>query len=183
MGRRAGSPGRPGTIAPPIARDLVVEIVRRGGAWRQLGAIATLIRRAARVAAAAAPGRATITAPCRRVVVIALADDALMRTLNRDFRSQDRATNVLSFPAAPEPHRPAGASAHLGDVILGYETLMREAEERGVKAADHLQHLVVHGVLHLLGYDHVVDREAQVMEALETAILARFGIRDPYADH
>jgi len=104
-----------------------------------------------------------------------LADDATLRALNARWRGIDKPTNVLSFPAAPR------GGATLGDIALAYETLAREAEELGVPLADHYRHLVAHGFLHLIGYDHQTDAEAERMEALETRILARLGAADPYA--
>ncbi len=98
-----------------------------------------------------------------------------MRDLNARFRDQDKATNVLSFPAPPNPED------HLGDIALAYGVCAREAAEQGKPIGRHLQHLVVHGVLHLLGYDHMSDDEAKVMEDLERALLAGLGVPDPYA--
>lgn len=109
---------------------------------------------------------------------VVLTDDAGIRTINAQWRAQDKPTNVLSFPQAS-----AGDTATapmLGDIVLAYETLDREAREAGRPLADHLTHLTVHGFLHLFGYDHVVDAEAEVMEAAEVAILARLGIASPY---
>jgi probable rRNA maturation factor len=99
--------------------------------------------------------------------------------LNRDWRGIDKSTNVLSFPQI-EPFAPV--SGLLGDIILARETLEREAAEQGVSVEDHFTHLVVHGFLHLLGYDHMDDDEALAMEGLETQILASLGVADPYAD-
>ncbi|RZJ18439.1 MAG: rRNA maturation RNase YbeY [Brevundimonas sp.] len=107
-------------------------------------------------------------------VVIALADDAAVRDINTRFRDRDAPTNVLSFPAAES------AFPHLGDLILAYGVCAREAVEQGKTLADHLSHMVVHGVLHLLGRDHEVDAEAEEMEAEERQILAGLGIADPY---
>ena len=102
-----------------------------------------------------------------------------LRALNARFRGIDRPTNVLSFPAA-EPGRPGKARA-LGDIALAFETLEREAAELAIPLADHYRHLIAHGFLHLIGYDHETDTEAERMEALETRILARLGAADPYA--
>ena len=110
---------------------------------------------------------------------IVLTDDAEQRVLNRDWRGIDKTTNVLSFPQI-EPFAPV--SGLLGDVILARETLEREALEQGVSFDDHFTHLVVHGFLHLLGYDHIEDDEALAMEGLETQILASLGVADPYQD-
>jgi probable rRNA maturation factor len=123
-------------------------------------------------------GRASLQTPYDGDVSLCLADDAALRALNLSWRGIDKPTNVLSFPAAPG--RPGEAPA-LGDIALAYETLAREAEDLGISLADHYRHLLVHGFLHLIGYDHETDGEAERMEALETKILARLGVADPYA--
>jgi probable rRNA maturation factor len=115
----------------------------------------------------------------KRDLTILLTSDAEMQILNRDWRGQDKPTNVLSFPA-PEMPLPKGELAPLGDIALAYETIMKEAGEQGKSPEDHTLHLVVHGVLHLLGYDHDTDAEAERMEAREREILANLGIADPY---
>jgi probable rRNA maturation factor len=129
------------------------------------------------VRAALAQSKARITGPAELSIV--LTDDAEQRVLNRDWRGIDKSTNVLSFPQI-EPFAPV--SGLLGDIILARETLEREAAEQGVSVEDHFTHLVVHGFLHLLGYDHMDDDEALAMEGLETQILASLGVADPYAD-
>lgn len=106
---------------------------------------------------------------------ILLADDDAVRELNARFRGKNSATNVLSFPMAPNP------DGHLGDIALAFETCLREAGEQSKPLMHHLQHLTVHGVLHLLGHDHIGDDEAEVMEGLERVILAGLGVPDPYA--
>ncbi len=112
---------------------------------------------------------------------VSLADDQAQQQLNRDWRGTDRPTNVLAFPAwEPGAPVPPGAPILLGDVVLAFETVAREAEEQGKPLADHLCHLVVHGVLHLFGYDHATEVEAVAMEQLETTILAGLGVPDPY---
>ena len=111
---------------------------------------------------------------------IVLSDDARVSALNATFRRQPVPTNVLSFPAAPGASEP-GEPAYLGDVIIARETVEREAEAAGICLAHHLQHLTIHGVLHLLGYDHDTDARAEIMEALETQVLASLGVADPYA--
>ena len=108
-------------------------------------------------------------------VTLLLTDDQTVRELNARFRQKDVATNVLSFPAPQNPER------HLGDVALAYGVCAREAVEQGKPLAHHLQHLVAHGVLHLVGYDHETDAEADQMEGLERVILAGLGVPDPYA--
>ncbi len=132
--------------------------------------------------AAALPGvEALVTAAAAAAldrpgdVAVLLADDPAVRHLNARFRGRDIPTNVLSFPAAPS------AAPHLGDVALAYGVCAREAAAQGKPLAHHLQHLVVHGVLHLLGSDHGDDAEAEAMEARERSILARLDVPDPYA--
>lgn len=123
---------------------------------------------------------------------LVLADDALVQTLNRDYRDKDKPTNVLSFALLDDLDdtdestddvlaRDEGMPILIGDVILAFETVQREALEQGKSFEDHLTHLVIHGVLHLLGYDHQSDPDADRMERLETSILARLGIADPYS--
>jgi probable rRNA maturation factor len=108
-------------------------------------------------------------------VSLLLTSDLAVQALNARFREQDKPTNVLSFPAPTNPER------FLGDVALAFGTCAREAAEQGKPLAHHLQHLVAHGVLHLLGYDHMNDAEAQEMEGLERVVLAGLGVPDPYA--
>ena len=132
------------------------------------------IRKAVRAALAA-----ELPAKAETSLSILLTDDAEMRKLNAGWRAKDKPTNVLSFPAenAVDPARPP---AFLGDVALGLATCKREAREQGKPFANHVAHLIVHGVLHLLGYDHMDDEQAEAMEPLETDILASLGIADPY---
>jgi len=112
---------------------------------------------------------------------IVLADDGRVRELNRDYRNRDQPTNVLSFPADDEnaTHIP-GRPRMLGDVIVALETTEREARDSGKPLADHLAHLVVHGVLHLLGLNHRTEAEAETMEDKEREILSSLGVKDPY---
>ena len=112
-------------------------------------------------------------------LTILLADDAKLKALNHQFRGKNKPTNVLSFPADGLDGADAG---YLGDVAIAYGTVKREAAESGKRFADHLTHLAVHGVLHLLGHDHEKPKEAARMERIEREILAEFGIADPYAD-
>jgi probable rRNA maturation factor len=130
---------------------------------------------AARAALAAADARFAGGAE----LSIVLGDDAMLRALNRQWRGRDKPTNVLSF-ATREGERPPGAPCLLGDVVLAFETVAAEARAQGKPMAHHLCHLVVHGVLHLLGFDHEHEADAERMEALETEILAGLGIADPY---
>lgn len=116
-------------------------------------------------------------------ISVVFTDDAEQRGLNRDYRHKDSATNVLSFANMDDAaiSGPEGPPRLLGDVVLARETILREAVEQGKSLADHTAHLLVHGTLHLLGYDHLEAGEAARMEALETEILADLGIADPYA--
>jgi len=119
-------------------------------------------------------------------LAIMLTDDAGIQTLNRNWRGLDKATNVLSFPAVQPPsgHEPDDVDAPrmLGDIAIAYQTTRREADEEEKTFENHLSHLAIHGFLHLVGYDHEKDGEAETMEALEREILATLGIADPYAD-
>lgn len=111
---------------------------------------------------------------------IALSSDERVRALNRAYRSKDRPTNVLSFPAA-EQGQPPGSRRHLGDIVLAAETVAKEAAAEGKPPRHHLQHLALHGLLHLIGYEHESEQQAREMESLEVEILAQIGIPDPYA--
>ena len=146
----------------------MIDIEIEDAAWTAALPDAEALARAAAEATLASEG-----ADAEGVTVL-LADDETVRDLNRRFREQDKATNVLSFPAPRNPEH------FLGDVALAYGVCAREAGEQGKPLAHHLQHLVAHGVLHLLGYDHVSDDEAEAMEGLERVVLAGLGIPDPY---
>ena len=152
---------------------LNIEISRNSDGWPDaLDARAdAAVREALKQSKAKATGAAELS--------IVLTDDAEQRTLNREWRGIDKSTNVLSFPQI-EPFGPV--IGLLGDIILARETLAREANEQGIAFEDHFTHLVVHGFLHLLGYDHMDDDEALAMESLETQILASLGVADPYAE-
>jgi probable rRNA maturation factor len=141
---------------------------------------------AARAAAAAGEGEALLANP-RLTVSVLFTSDAEVHTLNREWRERDKPTNVLSFPmldrAELESLAPEGPPEMLGDIALAYETCAREAADKGIALDAHAAHLIVHGLLHLAGHDHVdSDAEAEAMEALETRILAKLGIADPYGD-
>ncbi|HEV7880976.1 rRNA maturation RNase YbeY [Bradyrhizobium sp.] len=117
-------------------------------------------------------------------LAVMLTDDSGIRTLNKNWRGQDKPTNVLSFPALQPPagHEFDDAPRMLGDIAIAYETTRREADGEQKPFDHHLSHLAVHGFLHLVGYDHETDADADAMENLERAILAELGIPDPYAD-
>jgi probable rRNA maturation factor len=143
--------------------------------WRGLPRARVIARETIAAAASESGGIALDGA----VVSLCLADDSALRALNSRWRGIDKPTNVLSFP--PATAGGLGDATTLGDIALAYETLAREAENLGVPRADHFRHLLAHGFLHLIGYDHETDAEAELMEALETKILARLGAADPYA--
>ena len=157
--------------ASPV--DLVVEDAR----WEAAGLEAVAGRSAAAVLVA------TGRDPGRHELALLACDDASIAGLNTAFRDRPVPTNVLSWPAfAGEPPAPgAGEPLFLGDIAMAYETCAREAEAAGLSLGDHAAHLVIHGVLHLLGHDHVVEEEAEAMEDIETKTLASLGIADPYS--
>lgn len=121
-------------------------------------------------------------------VAVRLADDAEVQALNAQWRGKDKPTNVLSFPQADADTLLIGAMADdgellLGDIVLARETCEREASEKGIAVEAHAIHLVVHGALHLLGYDHIDEAEAEAMEEMERRAMAELGHADPYALH
>jgi probable rRNA maturation factor len=167
-----GGPSRK-SAARTSSRRLEVDVVRHAKAWRG-AATDALVKRAAQAAFLIAPPRGQGTYE----VTVLLTDDAKMRDLNRAWRGKDASTNVLSFPAVDKPARPGP----LGDIVLAYETVRDEARNTGTAFPDHISHLVIHGLLHLLGFDHMNNDEAEQMEALERTALATLGIADPYAE-
>ena len=160
------------TQASALKIDVMVDSRR----WKEPAKVKAVVRRA--VAQAAAATRSTTGAE----LAIVLTDDSAIRALNRDWRGIDKATNVLSFPAKDGGPQPEGPQPHLGDIVLAYETIAREAESEHKPFAHHLAHLAVHGFLHLVGYDHERDDEARSMEQAERDILRRLKIPDPYRD-
>ena len=136
--------------------------------WKKTRGLTPRLKRAAAAALAQSglKGKSELT--------VLLTGDAKLRALNRNFRGKDKPTNVLSFPAAPNP------DGYRGDVAIAYAVTRKEAQEAGKSLADHATHLVVHGVLHLAGFDHERARDAKIMEPLEVKILAKLGIADPY---
>ena len=167
-----GGPSRK-IAARSSSSRLEVDVLRHAESWR--GAITdAILKRAARAGFLIAPPRANGTYE----VTIVLADDGEMRELNRAWRGKDASTNVLSFSA---DNKLAGPG-RLGDVVLAYETVVGEARDSGIAFSSHVSHLVIHGLLHLLGFDHISDEEAERMETLEKAALATLGIADPCAE-
>ncbi len=172
---------------PDDSRFLNLEVTIRDPRWRQVVPDAeTLVAQAARATLSMAHcglGRHS----CAIEASLTLADDALLRDLNHRYRGQDKPTNVLSFPADDDAAWPRSDNREenapptlLGDVVIGRQTALREAEDQDKAVRDHLCHLVVHGMLHLLGYDHEKDPEAEEMERLEVEILSTLGVGDPY---
>ncbi|GGE21898.1 endoribonuclease YbeY [Aureimonas endophytica] len=172
--RAANDPG----AAEPGFAGLALRLSVEDAGWDAagLGDLETLVWRAVAAAAAGAGLPATVGTE----LGVTLADDAAVQALNAEWRGKDKPTNVLSFPI--EDLMPGeGPGPMLGDLILARETVFREAALENKSPADHFCHLVVHGMLHCLGYDHEDEDEAEAMEALEVRILADLGIADPYA--
>jgi len=162
----------------PGSTNLEIAVIARDPLWRDLEPrFESLARRAAEAVFCHDAARRGLDGPVEASIV--LADDALVRDLNRTYRRQDRPTNVLAFSNDGRPEGVTGPCL-LGDVILARETVLREARDQGKSVAEHMSHLVVHGLLHLLGFDHDGAPQAEKMEALEVAILAAIGIEDPY---
>ena len=156
----------------PSSLVLHLSIANRG--WTAIPSVRSLTRRAALAAYALGgdgqPAEASLL----------LSDDFALQALNRDWRGIDKPTNVLAFANPPEPYDPDGPPRALGDVAVALETVLREAAEQGKEPAAHLSHMVVHGMLHLLGRDHLVEAEAEAMEDEERRVLAGLGFPDPY---
>ena len=152
---------------PALAVDIVVE----SPLWKAQRGADAMLRRALAAAAALAPSEGELA--------VVLTDDSAIRALNRDWRGKDAATNVLSFPAK-EARPDRRAPRLLGDIVIAYETVAREAAAEGKPFIHHLAHLAVHGFLHLVGYDHEANEDADAMEGLEIAILARLDVPNPY---
>jgi probable rRNA maturation factor len=154
---------------------LTADILVNADCWAAEPEAEAVVRRAILAAAAA------VQADDGEVAVV-LTDDSGIRALNSQWRGKDTATNVLSFPAPPSPKQD-GLPDMLGDIAIAFETTQREAQDENKPFQNHLGHLAVHGFLHLVGYDHESDDDADAMEQLERQILARLGIPDPYQDH
>jgi|SRR5262245_8401965 len=159
---------RPKRIRRAPAIDIMVESPR----WKSERGIPALLRRAVVAAADLVPTRPG-------EIAIVLTDDSAMRALNRAWRHKDAPTNVLSFPAS-QPRAGAIMPSLMGDIVIAYETSTREAKAEGKPLQHHLAHLAVHGFLHLVGYDHEAEADAEAMEQLEIAVLARLKVPNPY---
>jgi len=150
-----------------------IDVIVRSARWRKRPTAKTVVKKAVLAAA-----KAVSTAHTELAIV--LSDDSAIRTLNRDWRGKNTPTNVLSFPVAAVGKK-RSASPYIGDIVIAYQTVAREAVAEGKPFNHHLTHLAVHGYLHLLGYDHDNDRDANEMERLERKILKRLAVPDPYA--
>jgi len=157
----------------------MTEVLIAADTWQNAPGAEAIVQRA--IAAAAGTVDADVA---EAELAVMLTDDAGIRTLNRDFRGIDKPTNVLSFPASRNngSRGNGDAPAMLGDIAIAYETARNEADADHKPFDHHLSHLAVHGFLHLIGYDHEKDDDADAMEALEAEILAQIGIPDPYAE-
>jgi probable rRNA maturation factor len=157
----------------------MTEVLVVADCWRDEPEADAVIQRAIAAAAEAVDADVADTE-----IAVMLTDDAGIRTLNSNWRGIDEPTNVLSFPALQPTtvRRPGDAPRMLGDIAIAYQTMRKEADDEQKPFDHHLSHLAVHGFLHLVGYDHEKDDEAEAMEALEQEILAQLGIPDPYAD-
>jgi probable rRNA maturation factor len=174
----SASKGRPGDQTVGRSRekvDVAVDILIEAGDWPDEAALAAMARRA--VDGIVAEIGATVATHSELSVVF--TDDAHIRSLNAGWRGKDKPTNVLSFPAFPGNGSKV-LPPMLGDVVLASETVTSEALNEGKPLADHMTHLIVHGILHLIGYDHEDDAEAEMMEQAERRILAGLAIPDPY---
>ena len=160
---------------PEPSRRLTLEVVHEAGEWDRFGPVEEAVAAAAHEIAATPVLDIGLAEAC-----VALTTDAEIACLNATYRGKSTPTNVLSFPSGDGA--PGGDVRRLGDIVLAAETIAREADEQGLPPLHHVQHLVVHGVLHLLGFDHETEAEADEMEALEVEILARLGVANPYGD-
>src|SRR5258706_1348726 len=173
ISERKRNSGPMAQFAPPMTEVLVV-----ADCWQTEPDAEVVIHRAITTAAEMVDADTAETE-----LAVMLTDDAGIRTLNSNWRGIDKPTNVLSFPALQvSPGGPDDAPRMLGDIAIAYETTRKEADDEQKPFEHHLSHLAVHGFLHLIGYDHDKDDDAEAMETLEQELLAQLGIPDPYAD-
>jgi probable rRNA maturation factor len=154
---------------------MTVSIEVEDEAWLALTGLDAICR----TAVAAALAAAHVNAEESDIAVLFTSDEAIA-AINAEWRATDKPTNVLSFPAPEDMPVPEGEPRPLGDIVLAFGVIAREAASQGKTLHDHTTHLIIHGALHLLGFDHETDAEAQVMEQLEAGILKGLGISDPY---
>lgn len=179
MASQGPEPAMPRNAALPDTRapaGLAIAVAVEAGDWPDEAELEALARRV--TAAAIADLGLVVPEGCE--LGVTFTGDAAIRALNAQWRGKDKPTNVLSFPAFPVSIG-APLPPMLGDIVLAFETVAREAREEGKPFTDHLAHLVLHGFLHLVGHDHETDMEAEHMEAAERRILAALAIPDPYA--
>jgi probable rRNA maturation factor len=166
--------------APWSSADADIAVRILDPVWRQLWPAGPRRARSAARSVLQSAMDPSIVRPGAELTIV-LADNATVRRLNRQYRGIDKPTNVLSFDGTDDRRSlPRGASSILGDVVLARQTVAKEAGEQGKSVADHAVHLVVHGVLHLLGYDHQAAKEADLMESIENEVLGRLGVANPY---
>ena len=159
-----------------------IEVSVQDPAWEELDNIHDLVQLAATktLSNAILP---KIAVDRKLEASVVLANDDLVQILNREYNEKDKPTNVLTFASLDDAQGiPEQGNLHLGDVILAFQTIEREAQEQGKFPLDHVKHLVVHGALHLLGYDHQTDEQATDMETLEIRILEQLGVQNPYTE-
>jgi probable rRNA maturation factor len=166
---------------------LDIALIRDDAGWPDDVEWEELARKAVTAAVRHSPYERYLAEPATYEVAVRLTSDGEVRTLNKAYRGKDAATNVLSFPMVQADLLDAVGNTDdgevlLGDIVLAADVCLREAVEKGVTAADHGAHLIIHGTFHLLGYDHMVADEAEAMEAMEIAALASIGLGDPYSD-
>ena len=161
---------------PPI-----IDISLQDPEWERIGDIEKIIRQAIERTLATAMMPKTAIGRDLEVSIV-LANDDLIQVLNREYREKDTPTNVLTFATLDSEEISTDGVLNLGDVILSFQTIQREAQEQGKFILDHVKHMTIHGVLHLLGYDHINDDEANDMETAEIGILAGLGVQNPYTD-
>ncbi len=163
-----------------VAPDAQIDVAIQDPAWGDIPNIEGLVLTTVRTALQMAKLPQKIDGK-KLEISFMLANDELTHVLNREYREKDKPTNILTFAALDDEQEPMGPDTiSLGDVVLSFQTIEREAREQGRFLQDHITHLVAHGTLHLLGYDHIEDHEATDMETLEIRILEKLGVQNPY---
>ena len=163
-------------MTDPLPDGFVIDVSVEAGDWPAEDVLSPLVERAVRAAFQVA----VLKVLKNTEVSLLFTDDAAIKSLNARWRGKDGPTNVLSFPGSDPQGDVYGPL--LGDIVFGFETISREAQELGVDFSDHLSHLTIHGLLHLFDYDHQETDEAELMESLEKRVLASIGVDDPYSD-